>query len=54
VVVHAVYSDKGYWGFSQLRQTCADAGIPFYPSVQQAVNAIDKLIKYHEGLKASL
>jgi len=49
VVVHAVYSDQGYRGFSQLRQTCADAGMPFYPSVQHAANAIDKVIRYYQG-----
>jgi len=54
VVVHAVYSDKAYQGFSQVRQMCAEAGMPFYPSIQQAANAVDKLIRYHEGLRAPL
>jgi acyl-CoA synthetase (NDP forming) len=52
VVVHAVYSLRAYQGFFQARQMCAEAGIPFYSSVQQAANSIDKLIRYHERLRA--
>ena len=54
VVVHAVYSVKAYQGFFQVRQMCAEAGIPFYPSIQQAANSIDKVIRYHEGRRAPL
>jgi hypothetical protein len=37
-----------------VRQMCAEADIPFYPSIQQAANSIDKVIRYHEGLRAPL
>ena len=53
VVVQAIYSRKAYEFFFKARQMCAEASIAFYPSVRQAVNAVDKVITYNEGLKVS-
>jgi len=54
VVVQAVYSRKAHEFFFKARQMCAEASTAFYPSVRQAVDSINKLITYNEGLKASL
>ncbi len=53
VVLQAVYSQNCYPFLFKIRQACVDAGIPFYPSMHQAANALDKLIRYYEGQKES-
>jgi len=49
LVVHAVYSAASYQGFFKVRQMCSEAGLPFYTSIRQAADAIDKLIGYHQN-----
>jgi acyl-CoA synthetase (NDP forming) len=49
-VVHAVYSNAAYQGYLTVQQMCYEAGLPCYPSIQRAANAVDKLIKYQQSL----
>jgi len=49
LVVHATYSAASYQGYVSVQQMCHKAGLPCYPSIQRAANAIDKLITYDQS-----
>ena len=48
LVAHAICCAQGYQRVFKLQQMCSEAGLPFYPSIQRAASAIDKVIKYYE------
>lgn len=48
LVAHAAYSSQAFQALPQLQQMCSEAGLPFYPSMQRAASAIDKVIRYSQ------
>ena len=48
LVAHAICSPHGYQEVSRLQEMCSEASLPFYPSIQRAASAINKVIKYYE------
>ena len=49
LVAYAFYSAEACQQIIKVQQMCYEAGMPFYPSIQRAASAIDKLIKYHQA-----
>ena len=49
LVASAAHSTKAYQGVLKVQQMCVESGLPFYPSVLRAGNAIDKLIRYYQA-----
>ena len=48
MVVYAAYSDDASQGFLKVQRMCAEAGLPFYPSVPRAISAIGKVMNYYQ------
>jgi acyl-CoA synthetase (NDP forming) len=49
LVAYAFYTAPACLGILKVQQMCCEAGLPFYPSIQRAANAIDKLIRYYHA-----
>jgi len=49
LVAYAFYGGQTYQQILKVQQMCYEIGLPFYPSIQRAASAIDKLIKYHQA-----
>ena len=49
MAVYAAYSDDTTQGFLKVQRMCAEAGVPFYPSVTRAISAIGKVMNYYQN-----
>ena len=50
LAAYAVYSPQAFETLFRVQRMCIEAGIPLFPSIQRAANAIDKFIKRHQAL----
>jgi len=49
LATYGCYSGETYQQVLKVQQNCYEIGLPFYPSIQRAASAIDKLIKYYQA-----
>jgi acyl-CoA synthetase (NDP forming) len=49
LAIDAVYSSSSYQGYDSVQRMCHEAGLPCYPSIQRAANALDKIMRYYSS-----